>query len=145
MIATPNMVGQPIKRKEDPRFITGTGKYTDDIKLHGMLHMALLRSDRAHAKIRNIDVSKAQALPGVVAVLTGKDIEGKIPPLPCAAQTPEGNHWLAGVPMNVPPYTALATDKVGFVGHNIAVVVEEKKVVGIITKIDVVEFLAARS
>ena len=123
MVATPNMIGQPIKRKEDPRFITGTGKYCDDIKLHGMLHMALLRSDRAHAKIKNIDISKAEKIPGVVAVYTGQDIVDKIPPLPCAAQTPEGNHWLAGVKMNVPPYTALATDKVAFVGHNIAAVV----------------------
>ena len=123
MVATPNMIGQRIKRKEDPRFITGTGKYTDDIKLVGMLHMALLRSDRAHANIKKLDVSKAQKMPGVVAVYTGKDIEGKIPPLPCAAQTPEGNHWLAGVKLNVPAYTALATDKVAFVGHSIAAVV----------------------
>ncbi|MBI3992834.1 MAG: xanthine dehydrogenase family protein molybdopterin-binding subunit [Candidatus Lambdaproteobacteria bacterium] len=123
MIATPNKVGQPIKRKEDPRFITGKGRFTDDIKLPGMLHMAVLRSDRAHARIRKIDTRKAEAIPGVVKVLIGKDIVGAIPPLPCAAKNAEGNHWLAGVPMNVPDYTALATDKVGFVGHNIAVVV----------------------
>ncbi|MCZ6646390.1 MAG: hypothetical protein O7B79_09150, partial [SAR324 cluster bacterium] len=71
MVATPNMIGQRIKRKEDPRFITGTGKFTDDIKLFGMLHMALLRSDRAHANIKKLDVAKAQKMPGVVAVYTG--------------------------------------------------------------------------
>ena len=122
MVATPSMIGQRIKRIEDPRFITGTGKYTDDIKLFGMLHMTLLRSDRAHAKIKKLDVSEAQKMPGVVAIYTGKDLEGKIPPLPCAAQTPDGNHWLAGVKLNVPPFTALATDKVAFVGHAIAAV-----------------------
>ncbi|MCH8074465.1 MAG: xanthine dehydrogenase family protein molybdopterin-binding subunit [SAR324 cluster bacterium] len=122
MVATPKMIGQPIKRKEDPRFITGTGRYTDDIKLYGMLHMAVLRSDRAHAKIKGIDVSRAKAVPGVVEVFTGKDIEGKMGNVVCGAQNAEGNHWLAGVPLNVPDQPALALDKVCFVGHSVAAV-----------------------
>ncbi|MCH7476706.1 MAG: xanthine dehydrogenase family protein molybdopterin-binding subunit [SAR324 cluster bacterium] len=123
MVATPNMIGQPIKRKEDPRFITGTGKYIDDIKLVGMLHAALLRSDHAHARIKSINVNKAKAIPGVVAVYTGKDLEGKVGTIPCGALNPEGNHWLAGVKLNVPPQYVIAIDKVNFVGQNVAVVV----------------------
>jgi carbon-monoxide dehydrogenase large subunit len=123
MIATPKMIGEPIKRMEDPRLITGTGKYVDDITLRGTLHAALLRSDRGHAKIKKLNVEKAKKMPGVVAVLIGKDIAGKVGPVPCGACTPDGKHYLAGVPMYVPPYTVLATDKVTFVGHNVAVVV----------------------
>ena len=104
MVATPKMIGERIKRKEDPRFITGTGKYTDDIQLHGMLHVAVLRSDHAHARIKRIDASKARALPGVVAVYTGKDLEGKVGGVPCGVQNSEGNHYSAGVPLNVPAY-----------------------------------------
>ena len=65
-------MGKPIKRVEDPRFITGAGLYTDDINVHGQLHAAMLRSPYAHAKIGKIDASEALALPGVRAVLTGK-------------------------------------------------------------------------
>src|SRR5207247_10992988 len=65
-------LGHRVKRKEDDRFIRGKGTYIDDIKLPGMLHMAILRSPYAHATITGIDTSKAQALPGVVAVVTGE-------------------------------------------------------------------------
>ncbi len=123
MVATPNMIGQPIKRQEDPRLIAGIGKYVDDISLPHMLHAALLRSDRAHAKIKRVDVSKAKQIPGVVAAFTGKDLEGQVGTVPCGACTPDGKHYLTGVPMHVPPYTVLAIGKVTFVGHNVAVVV----------------------
>ncbi len=122
MVAKPSMMGQRIKRKEDPRFITGTGKYTDDIKLPGMLHAAILRSDHAHAKIRKIDVSKAKSMPGVVAVYTGKDLQGKLGGVPCGARNAQGNHWLAGVPLHVPDWPVLALDKVVFVGQSVACV-----------------------
>jgi carbon-monoxide dehydrogenase large subunit len=125
MVATPKMIGEPVKRQEDPRLITGTGKFVDDIRLPGTLHAALLRSDRAHARIKKLDVSKAKAMPGVVAVLTGKDLEGKVGGVPCGALNAQGQHYLALVPMYVPPYTVLATNKVTFVGHNVAVVVAE--------------------
>src|SRR5213592_3402711 len=66
-------LGHSVKRKEDDRFIRGKGNYIDDVKLPGMLHMAILRSPHAHARIRSIDTSKAAALPGVKAVVTAAD------------------------------------------------------------------------
>ncbi len=68
-------MGRSVKRKEDPRFIRGKGNYVDDVKLPGMLYMDIVRSPYAHANIKNIDASKALALPGVLAVITGKDLE----------------------------------------------------------------------
>ncbi|MGZ3664339.1 MAG: aerobic carbon-monoxide dehydrogenase large subunit [Ktedonobacterales bacterium] len=68
-------MGHSVKRKEDPRFLRGKGNYIDDIKLPGMLYMDIVRSPYAHAKITNIDTSKALALPGVLAVITGKDLD----------------------------------------------------------------------
>ena len=67
-------LGQPIKRTEDPRFITGKGRYLDDIKLQSMTHMAILRSPYAHANIRSVDTTGAKSMPGVIAVFTGEDI-----------------------------------------------------------------------
>src|SRR2546428_13849246 len=73
-IETPlkGFVGESIKRKEDDRFIRGKGNYVDDISLPGMLHMAILRSPFAHARIRSLNTNVAQALPGVVAAGTGR-------------------------------------------------------------------------
>ena len=68
-------MGHRMKRKEDPRFIRGQGNYVDDVKLPGMLHMALVRSPYAHAKITKIDASAALAIPGVLAVITGQDLK----------------------------------------------------------------------
>ena len=68
-------LGKRLKRKEDPRFIRGKGNYIDDITLPGMLYLDIVRSPHAHAKILNIDASKALAMPGVLAVITGKDLE----------------------------------------------------------------------
>jgi carbon-monoxide dehydrogenase large subunit len=68
-------MGHRMKRKEDPRFLQGKGRYLDDVKLPGMLHMDIVRSPYAHAKILNIDTSAALAIPGVIAVITGKDLE----------------------------------------------------------------------
>jgi CO/xanthine dehydrogenase Mo-binding subunit len=65
-------LGQPIKRTEDPRFITGKGRYLDDIKLQSMTHMAILRSPYAHANIRSVDTTGAKSMPGVIAVFTGR-------------------------------------------------------------------------
>jgi carbon-monoxide dehydrogenase large subunit len=121
--ASSKLVGARVKRKEDPRFITGAGRYTDDVKLHGMLHLVLLRSDRGHARILNIDTSAARALPGVVAIFTGKDLQGKLGSVPCGVRNAEGKHYSSGVPLNVPDYPALAIDKVVFQGQNVAAVV----------------------
>ncbi len=71
---TTKLLGEPIKRLEDPRFLTGQGQFVDDIHRPGMLHGAVLRSQYAHARIKKIDISKAQALPGVHLVLTADDL-----------------------------------------------------------------------
>ena len=68
--------GQPLKRFEDPRLVSGQGAYVDDIKIPGMLHAAILRSPHAHARINGIDVSEARQAPGVVAAITVDDLEG---------------------------------------------------------------------
>ncbi|PJF25259.1 MAG: carbon monoxide dehydrogenase, partial [Phototrophicales bacterium] len=113
------VIGQSIKRREDPRLITGEAKYLDDIQLPGMAHAAILRSPYAHARIVSIDVSKAQALEGVIAVYTGADFMD-INPLPCAWQA-------GGVKNNVNTPRVLAVDKVTFTGTGVAVVVAENR------------------
>src|SRR5437899_1986645 len=110
-IETPlkGFIGESIKRKEDDRFIRGKGNYVDDIVLPGMLHMAILRSPFAHARIRSIDTAAAQALPGVVAVVTGKLLE---------------QHKLAWMPtLSGDTQAVLATDKVRFQGQEVACVI----------------------
>jgi carbon-monoxide dehydrogenase large subunit len=110
-------VGKPIKRTEDPRLIQGLAHYVDDIRLPDTLHAAFLRSIYAHARIKSIDTTAAQKLPGVVAVYTGQDTQ-KIGPVPCAAALPD---------LKVPDHRTLAMKKVYFVGHPVAVVVAETK------------------
>jgi carbon-monoxide dehydrogenase large subunit len=111
-------VGQRVKRTEDPRLIQGLGHYVDDIQLPDTLHVAFLRSMYAHAKINSIDTSEASHAPGVVAVYTGKDVAGKIGPVPCAGALPG---------LKIPDYRVLAADHVTFVGHPIAAVVATDK------------------
>src|SRR4026209_1936152 len=77
-----DVLGSSVKRVEDPKFITGKGRYLDDIKLPGMVHISILRSPYAHANIRSIDTSAAKAAPGVIAVIVGADIPYN--PLPMA-------------------------------------------------------------
>jgi aerobic carbon-monoxide dehydrogenase large subunit len=110
---TESLIGKRIRRREDPRMITGTATYVDDIKLPGMQYAMILRSPHAAAKIRSIDTKKAAELPGVTAVFVGKDTE-KVGPVPCGASLPG---------LRVPHHTILATDRVYFVGHPVAVVV----------------------
>src|SRR5260370_4626018 len=111
-------VGKSVKRTEDPRLIQGLAHYVDDIKLPDALHAAFVRSIYAHAKLKSVDVSEALKAPGVVAVYTGKDISQKIGAVPCGAALPD---------LKVPDHRVLATNKVYFVGHPIAVVVAEDK------------------
>src|SRR5437660_3977530 len=102
-------VGQSIKRKEDDRFLQGRGNYVDDVVLPGMLHMAILRSPYAHARIRSIDTGAAAALPGVVAVVTGELL---------------AQHKLAWMPtLSGDTQAVLATDKVRFQGQEGAAVI----------------------
>ncbi len=112
------LVGQSVKRKEDPRLITGGGQYLDDIKLPNTAHVAILHSPHAHARIRSIDTSAARALPGVIDVITGADLKDSVNPLPCAM--PAG-----GVENHLVPHRVLAVDKVRFTGDNVAAVVAE--------------------
>ena len=116
---TPSLIGQPVRRVEDARLVTGAAKYLDDLQLVGMTHAAILRSPYAHARIRSIDTTAAAAAPGVVAVYTGKDFED-LPALPCA--------WQAGGVENlVNTPRALEIDRVTFTGAGVAVVVAETK------------------
>ena len=79
MVDALRAIGVPLKRKEDPRLISGEGSYTDDVQLKGMVYMAVLRSPHAHARIRHLDVSAAKAHPEVVSVLTGPGDTGAVP------------------------------------------------------------------
>lgn len=120
---TTRYFGQPIKRNEDPRLLTGQALFTDDVHMPGMLHIAFVRSDYAHGHIRSIDTSAAAALPGVVAVYTAEDL---------------GDYWQPG-PLLVPPppipelvfnpqtQVPLAKDKVRHVGEPIVAVVAESR------------------
>ena len=107
------LFGKSIKRREDPRFITGRGRYTDDLKLEGLTYAAFVRSPHAHAKIRGIDTAAAQAHPGVLAIFTGKDMTG-VNSLPCGWLLPE---------LKIPPHPPLATDAAQYVGDPVAVVI----------------------
>jgi carbon-monoxide dehydrogenase large subunit len=115
---TQRFVGQAMKRKEDPRLISGTSTYVDDVVLPGMLHMAIARSIHAHARIKRIDTSKAQKLAGVIAVVTGEEVAAHCGPIPCAASVPN---------MKNAQRQLLAVGKVRFVGEPVAAVVAENK------------------
>jgi carbon-monoxide dehydrogenase large subunit len=114
-----DVLGSSVKRVEDPRFITGKGRYLDDIKLTGMVHVAILRSPYAHANIKSIDTSAAKTKPGVLAVIVGADIPYN--PLPMA--WPAGGS--SGIQNNVNTPRILATDSVKWTGEGVAAVVAE--------------------
>ena len=116
--ASARVFGSGIRRREDPRLITGTARYTDDITLPGMAHAAILRSPHGHARVKRIDTSRAKEAPGVVAVFTGADIEGVLKPIPCLWLVPNGE-------LKAAPFPAIAKDVVHFVGDAVAVVVAE--------------------
>jgi aerobic carbon-monoxide dehydrogenase large subunit len=116
------LIGQSVKRKEDYRFLTGVGQYTDDVALPGQVHAYFLRSPHAHAKIRSVDLERARSAPGVIAVYTGEDLaKAKVGGLPCG--------WLItgtdGKPMKEPPHPPLAQGKVRYVGDHVAVVIAQ--------------------
>src|SRR5216684_4247895 len=114
-----NYVGASVKRVEDPRFLTGQGRYIDDIMLPNMAYAAFLRSPYPHARI-TVDASEARALPGVMAVFTAADLAGVVNPILVDASLPGAKPQ---------PHTALASDKVRFVGDPIAMVVAESRYV----------------
>lgn len=110
--------GSGIRRREDPRLITGTATYTDDITLPNMVHAAMVRSPYAHAKITRIDTTNAVGAPGVLAIYTGADTEEALQPTPCAWLLPNSELKVAG-------YPCIATDVVRYTGDIVAVVVAE--------------------
>jgi carbon-monoxide dehydrogenase large subunit len=113
----PKLIGQRVKRREDPRLIQGRGTYVDDIALVGMQHLAFKRSDVAHGKIRAIDTSAAAAMDGVEAVFTGKQIAEFLAPMPI------------GTPFPSPEHRAVAVDTVRYSGEPVAVVVASDRYV----------------
>jgi aerobic carbon-monoxide dehydrogenase large subunit len=117
--------GQPIKRREDPRFITGRGQYVDDVRLPGMTYAAFVRSPHAHARIRRIDTARAKAHPGVVAVFTGQDMTG-VNSLPCGWDLRKDKN-IPGVVQDLvmPPHMPLASDEARCVGDPVAIVIAD--------------------
>ena len=115
-------IGESLRRKEDYRFLTGAGQYTDDVQMANMTHAYFVRSPHAHAHIKSIDIKAALAAPGVIGIFDGKDVAGdSINGLPCG--------WLitdtSGQPMKEPAHPILAQGKVRYVGDHVAMVVAE--------------------
>jgi carbon-monoxide dehydrogenase large subunit len=118
-LAPAKEVGQPRRRKEDARLITGRTTWTDNMVLPGMLHLAVVRSPVAHAKITAIDVSAAQEAPGVIAVFTGRDLAEEQGSIPCA--------WPVTPDMVNPGHPSIAVDEVNHVGEAVAVIVARSR------------------
>ena len=118
MPVRPVSVGERIKRREDPRLIRGLASYTDDLKLHGGLYAAFVRSDYAAGRIESIDTSRARSRPGVVAVYTFDDLRGTVGRTPCVARPDAGRDA---------EHPLLADGRVRWVGQPIAVVVAEDR------------------
>src|SRR5690348_11574931 len=114
------LLGTPVKRREDPRLLTGQATYVDDIKLPGMLHMAVLRSPYGHARINSIDTEAAHNYPGVQAVYTAADLKGTVGNIPIAV--PLGK-IAEGIGVRGP----LAEGKVRFYGDPIAVIIAQDR------------------
>jgi carbon-monoxide dehydrogenase large subunit len=113
----PKLIGERVKRREDPRLIQGRGTYVDDLKITGMRHLAFKRSDIAHGTITSIDTSAAEQMDGVDAVFTGADIAKILAPMPI------------GTPFPSPPHYAIAVDVVRYAGEPVAVVVASDRYV----------------
>ena len=111
-------IGAAIRRKEDPRLLRGTGVYTHDVSLPGMMHLAAVRSPHAHARVQRIDSSEAKAMAGVREVLTGKDIAGRLRPFQLVHSIPD---------QKAHSYDVLPQDKVHYVGQVVAVVVADDR------------------
>src|SRR5262245_48238323 len=117
---TAAVFGSGIRRREDPRLVTGTAAYTDDIVQPVLVHAAILRSPHAHARITGINTAPARAAAGVLAVFTAADTEGVLKPVPCAWLVPNAD-------LKIAAYSTLAKDTVRYVGDCVAVVVAETR------------------
>jgi len=116
--ARPKLIGARVQRVEDPRFLAGVGRFTDDIKVAGLLHVAFRRSDEAHARIVSIDTDEAASKPGVVAVVTAQDIEDLVTPVRVESRMKNYNGTTNPV---------LAADKVRYVGEPVVAVIAESR------------------
>jgi len=115
-------VGQPVLRTEDPTLVRGEGRYTDDLSLPGQAYAAIVRSSHAHGMLKGIDTEAARAMPGVLAIYTGADLQAAgYGGLKCVPPFKNRD----GTPMKKPFRPALATDKVRFVGDPVACVIAE--------------------
>ena len=115
-------MGQAVRRTEDQRFVTGRGRYTDDITLARQAYGYVLRSPHAHARITRIDTAEAAAAPGVLGIFTAPDLEAAgIGPMPCLAPIPNRD----GTPCKMPPHPVLASGRVRHVGDPVAFIVAE--------------------
>lgn len=112
------LVGARVQRREDPRLLRGLGRYVDDINLPNILHVAILRSPYAHARIKSIQIDAALKYPGVVSVVTGEDIRDHVGTVPVGSEDPT---------LRVPKHYVLAVDEVCFVGEGVAAVVAEDR------------------
>jgi carbon-monoxide dehydrogenase large subunit len=116
------LIGARVERKEDYRFLTGAGQYTDDVELPRQSHAAFVRSPHAHAVVKKVKIDKAKSAPGVLAIYTGEDFAAaKLGGLPCGWLITDVN----GQPMKEPPHPCLAQGKVRYVGDQVAIVVAE--------------------
>src|SRR5882672_12769818 len=126
--ATSARIGQPVRRKEDLRLVTGKGCYTDDISLPGQVYAVMVRSPHAHARIRAVDIAPAIAAPGVLAVLTGRDLLADgLRPIPHKVWSQHPAELMLrerdGCKTFTAPHYALPADKVRFVGEAVAMVI----------------------
>ena len=121
------MVGARVRRKEDPRLITGSSKYVDDIHMPGMLHAVIVRSMEPHGTITGYDIEAALAMPGVVEIVTGQDLDRLFRNIEteAAGETTDEQEDVTSIP--VPPVVPLARDKVRYIGQPLAVVVAESR------------------
>jgi len=116
------LIGARVARKEDYRFLTGAGQYTDDVQMPNQAHAVFVRSPHAHASLKKISVEKARKAPGVIGVFVGKDLaDAKVGGLPCGWLITDVN----GQPMKEPPHPCLAQGKARHVGDQVAVVIAE--------------------
>jgi aerobic carbon-monoxide dehydrogenase large subunit len=122
-MAYASLMGVRVKRKEDPRLITGAGSYVGDMTLPGMRHVAFVRSPYAHARIRGIDTSAALARPGVVAVVTGADLASSYEPMPMSSAGETGTNDAGASPGRT--HYALSVDRVRHVGEAVAAVIAD--------------------
>ncbi len=129
-------IGQPVRRREDQRFLTGSGTYIDDVNMDGQAYAGVLRSTHAHARIKGIDTSAALSLPGVLMVVTGEDWkQAGYGPVPTRSGV---TTKIDGTPLNEPPRHCIAIDRVRFVGQEVALVVAESPAL-VLDAIDAIE------